>query len=631
MTSRIIRLNKEAYFLISLFALLISCSVLLNSCSQHKRAADTRVSFQKIEELYLSDLSACISALDKLKSSASLNKDAISAMREHYQKARMYFKYAEPVLSFVDTENYRFLNQPNILKVEEEDLTDVKVKGPSGFQVLEEVVYANSIDRAEVAKHAELMSNRLKLIRSNTQLQNYQAYHFLWILRNEIARVALTGITGFDSPVLEASLQESAFAYKRLKRYLSFFRHEFKDENLYQAWDQQLDQSMESLKGDFTNFDRYTFIKKHTHPQLNLWVKTQQDWEVEFPFTLAFNHGATSLFSDNTFNLQHFDDIKTDVLVTEKVLLGKQLFNDPSLSASGAMNCGSCHQEDLAFTDGVAKSVGQTRNSPTLSYAGLQRGFFYDKRSGSLEGQIVAVVNNETEFHTSLEAMNEVVKKQPTYQQQFEALYEQGVTEVNIRNAIASYIKSLSPFNSKFDRNISGKEQSLTESEIKGFNLFMGKAKCATCHFAPVFNGTVPPEFTETEMELLGVPATKDTVNAKVDQDLGRFNLFGTESRKHFFKTPTLRNVALTAPYMHNGVYTTLEEVMGFYNRGGGAGIGIKLEHQTLPPDALSLTKQEIKDIISFLNTLSDQNSTPKQLSSARRPRRIRDYAGRSR
>ncbi|WP_230407188.1 cytochrome-c peroxidase [Pontibacter cellulosilyticus] len=605
--------------MISLFALFISCIIVLDSCSQRNRAADTTVAFQEMEELYVSDLSACISALDKLKNSASRNnKDVIRPMREHYQKARMYFKYAELVLSFIDTENFRFLNQPNILKVEEEDQTDIKEKEPSGFQVLEELVYADSVDRAEVAKHAALMSNRLKLIRSNTQLQSYQAYHFLWILRNGIARVALTGITGFDSPVLEASLQESAFAYKRLKRYLSYFKHEFKDEALYQAWNQQLDQSMESLKGDFASFDRYSFIKKHTHPQLELWVKTQQDWEVEFPFTLAFNHGATSLFSDSTFNLKHFDDLKSGDLATEKVLLGKQLFNDPSLSISGTMSCGSCHQENLAFTDGMAKSVGQTRNSPTMSYAGLQRGFFYDKRSGSLEGQIVAVVNNETEFHTSLEAMSKVVKQKPTYQQQFEALYEQGATEVNIRNAIASYIKSLSPFNSKFDRNISGKEQSLTEREIRGFNLFMGKAKCATCHFAPVFNGTVPPEFTETEMELLGVPAAKDTVNAKIDPDLGRYNLFGTESRKHFFKTPTLRNVALTAPYMHNGVYTTLEEVMDFYNRGGGAGIGIQLEHQTLPPDALSLTKQEIKDIIAFLNTLTDQNSKPKQLTSAK-------------
>lgn len=608
--------NKEAYSLISLLVLLIGGSILLGSCSPRNKAADTPAAFQKMEKLYLSDLSACISALEKLSRSATEGDP--SALRRHYREARMYFKYTEPILSFVDTENYRFLNQPNILKVEEEDHTDIKIKEPSGFQVLEERLYADSIDQAEVARHALLMRNRLKLIRSNTQLQHYQAYHFLWMLRNEITRVALTGLAGFDSPVLENSLEESTFAYKRLKKFLSFFRHEFKDETLYQAWNQQLDRSIARLKEDFTSFDRYYFIKNHTHAQLALWVRTHQDWDVEFPFTLAFNHEALSLFSANTFNPQYFDDLRSGELSTGKVLLGKKLFNDPSLSASGAMSCGSCHQEALAFTDGRIKSVGQTRNSPTLSYAGLQRGFFYDKRSGSLEGQIVAVVNNKTEFHTSLEAISRAVKRQPAYQQQFEILYEQGVTEANIRNAIASYIKSLAPFNSRFDRNISGQEQSLTENEIKGFNLFMGKAKCATCHFAPVFNGTVPPEFTETELELLGVPAASDTVNAKVDPDLGRYNVFKTASRKHFFKTPTLRNIALTAPYMHNGVYASLEEVMDFYNRGGGAGIGIKLAHQTLPPDALSLTRQEIKDIIAFLHTLSDQNYTPKQLVPAK-------------
>lgn len=181
-----------------------------------------------------------------------------------------------------------------------------------------------------------------------------------------------------------------------------------------------------------------------------------------------------------------------------------------------------------------------------------------------------------------------------------------GITEGAIRHAIASYIRSLAPFSSRFDRNIRGEEQSLAASEIRGFNLFTGKAKCATCHFAPLFNGTVPPDFSETELELLGVPHAKDTALAQVDPDPGRYNLFETEVRRHFFKTPTLRNIALTAPYMHNGVYDTLEEVMDFYNRGGGAGIGIALEHQTLPPDKLQLSPEEIQDLIAFMHTLTD-------------------------
>jgi len=237
----------------------------------------------------------------------------------------------------------------------------------------------------------------------------------------------------------------------------------------------------------------------------------------------------------------------------------------------------------------------------------LQKGFFYDKRTGSLEGQIVDVVNNPNEFHLSLNDLEKRVIEKTEYKNAFKKVYNKEITNDLIRNAIASYIMSLSPFNSKLDRNMQGKENSLTQSEKNGFNLFMGKAKCATCHFAPLFNGLVPTVFKESELELIGVPETKDTLQAIVSNDLGRFNVYQTPQKKHFFKTPTLRNIEKTAPYMHNGVYTTLEEIVDFYNKGGAAGLGIELEFQTLPPDKLNLTNQEKKDLVAFMKTLTDK------------------------
>ena len=158
-----------------------------------------------------------------------------------------------------------------------------------------------------------------------------------------------------------------------------------------------------------------------------------------------------------------------------------------------------------------------------------------------------------------------------------------------------------------FDRNINNIESTLTASEIKGFNVFMGKGKCATCHFAPVFNGTVPPLYNDTEMELIGVPKEAVWKDATIDPDLGRYHFFKTDNRKHFFKTPTVRNVEKTAPYMHNGVYQTLEEVVRFYNVGGGAGLGLDLEYQTLPPDSLHLSEDEIKGLVDFMRSLTDE------------------------
>jgi len=170
--------------------------------------------------------------------------------------------------------------------------------------------------------------------------------------------------------------------------------------------------------------------------------------------------------------------------------------------------------------------------------------------------------------------------------------------------AIAVYLSTLKGFNSKFDKNMRGEENTFSKSEKNGYNLFMGKALCATCHFMPLTNGTVPPFFTETEKEVIGVPETK--ANKKLDNDLGFYWKFKEDLHKGMFKTPTVRNAAVTAPYMHNGVYNTLEEVIDFYVQGGGGGMGFDLPHQTLPFDILELTEQDKKDLVAFIKTLTD-------------------------
>jgi cytochrome c peroxidase len=228
-----------------------------------------------------------------------------------------------------------------------------------------------------------------------------------------------------------------------------------------------------------------------------------------------------------------------------------------------------------------------------------------------LEFQISAVVHNEKEMGGSLANLAKNIKEQKDFSALFTAAYpddKDPVNIYNIANAIASYLRSLQSLNSKFDQYIRNENVIFSTSEKNGFNLFMGKAKCATCHFIPLFNGLVPPQFTETESEVIGVPATNDKP-AIPDADSGKY--YFTKSLVHLyaFKTPTLRNIALTAPYMHNGIYKNLEEVMDFYNDGGGKGLGIATINQTLPFDKLKLSKSEKKDIIHFLLTLTDTTS----------------------
>lgn len=580
--------KKAHYILVCLFLVFIS------SCETFKKAKIKTVPLTEVESHYKSVLEESIIALDSLSSTLD---------ESYYLQARNAFKKAEPILSFVDKENYKTLNAPNILKVEEEDATDIKIVNPFGFQVIEEQLAGTPIDKAEIQKTIAKTKHRLSMILQNTHL-SLKEYHVLWLIRDEISRVVLTGITGFDSPVYERSLEEGIIVYKEIQTLLAFYKPLFNSENLYHKWVKEIQNTIKNLEGDFSSFDRYAFIKNHTHAQLELIIDTRKDWNVEFPYELAFDNEMTSLFSNETFNMDFFSDMKSgEKLGEEKAVLGKALFNDVRLSKDNAMSCATCHQENLAFTDGLKTFPKQKRNSPTLTYTALQQSFFYDGRAGNLEGQIVGVVENKDEFHTDLETLIHVVKSDSIYKSKMTDIYG-SIDDFNIRNAIASYLRTLNKFNSKFDKNINGLENNLSASEINGFNLFTGKAKCATCHFAPIFNGTVPPNFTESEFELLGVP--QDTINTVVSEDLGRYNLFQTEERKHFFKTPTIRNISKTAPYMHNGVYETLEQVMTFYNDGGGAGLNIVLEHQTLPPDVLNLTEDEISDIIVFMTSLED-------------------------
>jgi cytochrome c peroxidase len=581
------------------------CLLLLSTLGCEKEEKITTISStnKKIKTFYTSELNSCITLLDSISILKKI-EDNISL----YIKARKHFKKIEPILASIDKNNYKSLNAPNILQVQEEDLTDIKIRNPFGFQVIEELLHESKIDTLQLQRTLLITSSRLKLIKKNAFI-NLKDYHIIWLVRDQIIRIATTGITGFDSPVLGTSLLESQYTYKTLITLIDFFQDKFTSKEVYATLIASFQNAIKVLDHDFDSFDRYTFIKEHTDKQLKLLIETQEDWKVTFPFEMAISNNATALFSPNAINVFYFTDHKSDTThLKQKELFGKELFNDKTLSKNYTMACASCHIKDLAFTDGKKTfNSRQVRNSPTLTYAAYQQSFFMDARTGSLEGQIVGVADNHNEFNLPMDSIVNRVKKNPKYKLLLASLYGSKKLDFNIRHAIASYIRKLSPFNSKFDNNINKKENTLTNQEKKGFNLFMGKAVCATCHFPPVFNGTVPPNFMDTELELIGVPEKNDTINAVISTDPGRYNIFQTKERKGFFKTPTVRNIAKTAPYMHNGVYKNLEAVLDFYNRGGGKGIGIYEDYQTLPFDELNLTKEEQNMIIAFMKTLTDQ------------------------
>ncbi|UII30645.1 methylamine utilization protein [Fulvivirga ulvae] len=604
--SKVWRDNMKIHFpILYKGACLLSLFILLSACSAKKRTAENPIPLQ-MQDQYLRDLEETLLAVERMKLT-----DNADSLRLIFLEARLKFKQTEPIMAFFKASAYKALNQPNLMIVHEGG-NGIENEPPQGFQVVEELLAEDSLDMKVI--HAEIANiyTTLQLEKDNVNVAVSSDYHFLWLVRDSFVRIMALGISGFDSPVLHHSLPENRQVLLSIKGYLQLNKTRFQDSKLYEQWIDELERGAQSLNHqDFDTFDRYSFIKNHIHPLLNLWKRTASDWNVSFPFDTKINYEAETFFDSATFNIAKFAPSYSPKSSPEIVSLGEQLFFDKSLSGSKTMSCATCHQPEKYFTDGLSKSRandGNTlpRNSPTLLYAALQNNQFYDARVANLENQIMDVVNSEKEFHSDLTRLQETVESSDAYKAEFKTLYKDSVTSRNIRNAIAQYIRTLMPFNSKFDRNISNKENSLTVSEINGFNLFMGKAGCGTCHFAPVFNGTVPPSFSHTELEVLGVPQSAVFTNATIDQDSGRYTLFQADLKKFAFKTPTVRNVSRTAPYMHNGVYTTLEEVVKFYNVGGGSGIGIALHNQTLPPDSLGLSDQEISDIIRFMQSLED-------------------------
>jgi cytochrome c peroxidase len=238
--------------------------------------------------------------------------------------------------------------------------------------------------------------------------------------------------------------------------------------------------------------------------------------------------------------------------------------------------------------------------------------YFYDMRAFSLEQQAEHVIFNHMEFNTDYTGILKKLNNDPQYKPLFRECFRQPLIDRDaFLKALASYVLSIRSFNSSFDRYVRGELNTIEQPVKDGFNLFMGKAQCGTCHFAPTFSGLVPPLYAENESEVLGVPENAATKIKTLDADNGRIdNQLYSEMAwiyEKSFKTTSIRNAALTAPYFHNGAYKTLEQVIDFYDNGGGAGQGLPIKNQTLGADSLHLSGEEKNALIAFITSLNDK------------------------
>jgi cytochrome c peroxidase len=242
-----------------------------------------------------------------------------------------------------------------------------------------------------------------------------------------------------------------------------------------------------------------------------------------------------------------------------KVALGKQLFVDHRLSGSGTMACQGCHYRELGWTD--AKLVSRrddgqlnTRHTPSLYNVGHQSVWYWDGRAATLDGQILAAWRNQMSGDPAKVAA--VLNAVPGYQSQFQAVFGGPASPENIAKALATYLRTKNSENSPWDRYEQGDVSAVSKDAVEGFQLFMGKGKCAVCH--------TPPHFGNSTFFNIGLEA------GKAKPDIGRQNVTKNEADASAFKTPSLRSVALGAPYFHDGSRATLEEAVRYMATGGG-------------------------------------------------------------
>jgi cytochrome c peroxidase len=261
----------------------------------------------------------------------------------------------------------------------------------------------------------------------------------------------------------------------------------------------------------------------------------------------------------------------------------------------------------MATSFGYDKLSSLPRNSPSLVNATYNHLLMLDGKHISLQAQARAVMTNPEEMGSNEKELLKKVLDCNEYKKAFKSFLkytpqEPEITFEHVASALTMYYSKFSNATSGFD-DAMNKQQELQDAVKDGFNIFMSKAQCGTCHFVPQFNGVKPP-YVGSEFEVLGVPA--DTGYTKLSNDKGRFGVNPAAEMANAFRTGSIRNILYTKPYMHNGIFTTLEQVVDFYDAGGGAGKGLKITNQTLSSDSLKLTALEKKKLILFMTSLSE-------------------------
>ncbi|MGV7222200.1 MAG: cytochrome-c peroxidase [Nitrospinales bacterium] len=314
-----------------------------------------------------------------------------------------------------------------------------------------------------------------------------------------------------------------------------------------------------------------------------------------FSFSINLNAGEYEDLKEFYEPLPEMKHPKDNPWSKEKEGLGAMLYFDPRLSGSNWISCMTCHHPGLGWGDGLPRPFGHgqkelDRHSPTIINSGYFEAQFWDGRAKSLEEQTLGPIGSHVEMRQDLGELVKELKAIPGYVQSFKRVFpNEGIKEKTIAKAIATFERSVVSKNAPYDKYFAGDKSAMSTSSLNGMKLFFGKAKCSICH-----NG---PAFTDSRFHNIGVKQ-----HGPLKIDLGRCKVSKDEFDKGAFKTPGLRHITRSGPYMHDGSEATLEEVVEFYGRGGDVA-----ENRSSFITPLELTKQEKKDLVEFMKALEGE------------------------
>lgn len=578
------------------------------------------------------DLLLIIEKSDLLKPAAIEQIRAqLQTTRKHLKSLDLWFRYLEPIM-------YKMINGP--LPVEWETEVFEKFEKPykrngAGLTLAQLYLEEENVSKDSLAQLIRLSVKATETFGADSITGQFATYHHFYLCnRLFLLNLAAIYTTGFECPDTSMIIPELHSMMESVSATYEAFNASFPATPLPDVYINRFNEALEFVRKQPTHysaFDHFSFIRDYVNPLFLLNQKLINQYRVVSKSLIDYtlNKKEITIFNKGLYNGQNAKGIFLRVSDPEALAsiqqLGKLLFYDPILSGNNLRSCASCHKPTEFFTDTLAASALQfnrqnrlPRNTPSLINAPFNHLLMQDGKHISLQNQTRDVITNPLEMACSEKELMEKILSCNEYKNGFKALLkytpqEKEITFEHITSAITSYYASFSNYYSPFDEAMNANKP-LDAAAQKGFNVFMSRAQCATCHFVPQFNGVKPP-YIGSEFEVIGVP--KDTAFKDLSTDKGRYAINPAAETLHAFRTGTIRNAAHTAPYMHNGVFTSLSQVIDFYNNGGGAGRKLQIPNQSLSPDPLQLTVEEKNNLLQFIYSLNEDvvfETPPQQL-----------------